>query len=248
MKKIIIANWKLNPLTVSKAVVLARKIDRGRATIRGVETIIAPPFPYLRDIAKVLRRARLGAQNIFGKDAGAFTGEVSSPMLASLGIRYVIVGHSERRLYAHETNEEMNAKIKRALASGLSVVLCIGERDRVKDNFLRFVKHQLFSALKGVPRGHAKKILIAYEPVWAIGTGKPVSPDDLREMAIYIRRLLFDLFGRKAAHSIPVLYGGSVTAKNSGSFLRVDGVSGLLVGGASLDPEEFIGIMKSAED
>lgn len=246
MKKIIVANWKLNPSTIAKAIDLARKIDHGAKKMRGIEIVIAPPFPYVRDIGKILRRAHLGAQNVFGKNEGAFTGEVSAPMLVSCGARYVIIGHSERRIYARETNAEINAKVKRAASSGLFAVLCIGERDRTKENFLRFVKQQLLGGLKGIQKRHAKKIFIAYEPVWAIGTGKPVRPDDLREMAIYIRRILFDVFGRKAAHSIPVLYGGSVTSKNSALFLNVDGVSGLLVGGASLDPEEFIGIAKNA--
>ena len=245
MSKIIIANWKTNPATVKKAVNLAKEIDRGTRRIKKAIIVIATPFPYLRDVGKAIRRAHLGAQNAFMKDTGAYTGEVSSPMLVSVGVKYVIIGHSERRMYAHEKNEEINEKMKRVLASNVSPVLCIGERDRTKENFYRFVKHQLLLGLHGIPKSKAKKIIITYEPVWAIGTGKPVSPDDLREMVVYIRRVLFDIFGRKAAHSIPVLYGGSVTPKNASQFLGVQGVSGLLVGGASLDPDGFIEIVKS---
>ncbi|PIR69200.1 MAG: triose-phosphate isomerase [Candidatus Niyogibacteria bacterium CG10_big_fil_rev_8_21_14_0_10_46_36] len=244
--KIIIANWKSNPHTVKKAVRLARDIERGVSRLRRVRTVIAPPTAYLRDVGKALRSSRLGAQNASVKDEGPFTGEVSAPMLSSVGVSYVILGHSERRMHFHETDTEINEKIKRALKSGLSVVLCVGERDRSKERFLQLVKHQILAGLKKVSRGHSKKIIIAYEPIWAIGTGSPVSPEDLYEMTLYIRRILLDLFGKKAAHAMQVLYGGSVSSKNAASFLSVEGVDGLLVGGASLRAQEFIHITKEA--
>ncbi|MDP2677032.1 MAG: triose-phosphate isomerase [bacterium] len=246
MKKIIIANWKLNPPTATKAISLAGAIERGIKKIRKAEAVIAPPSLYMRDVGRVLRRARLGAQNIFWEDSGAFTGEISASMLVSLGAQYVIIGHSERREYFHETDQEINGKIRRALKGGLSVVLCVGERDRSKEKFLQFVKQQILAGLKKIPRVYSKKIIIAYEPIWAIGTGDPVSPDDLYEMTLYIRRILFDLFGKKAAHTMRVVYGGSVSSKNAASFLSVEGVDGLLVGGASLDARDFVDIVRSA--
>lgn len=247
MKKIIIANWKLNPSTVQKAVGLARAVERGVKKNRKVDIVIAPPSLYMRDVGKTLRRARLGAQNLFWEDSGAFTGEISASMIMSLGGEYVIVGHSERRAYFHETDADINGKVRHALTKGLHVVLCVGERDRGKENFLQVVKHQMLADLKKIPQRYSKKIIIAYEPIWAIGTGNVVSPHDLYEMALYIRRILLDVFGKRVAHATKILYGGSVSSKNAASFLEVDGVSGLLVGGASLDPKEFIGIVKSAQ-
>ncbi|MBI4114792.1 MAG: triose-phosphate isomerase [Candidatus Niyogibacteria bacterium] len=253
MRKIIIANWKLNPATLAAAQLLARRIEKVLALIsskrlgrsKKAEMVIAPPFPFLLEVGRILRRSSLGAQDVFWEEKGAYTGAVSPLMLRSLGVRYVIVGHSERRDFAHETDAEINGKIRSALAKGFFVVLCVGEKDRKKENFERFVKQELLLDFQGIPKKYSKKIIIAYEPIWAIGTGKTVRSSDLYEMVMYIRRVLFDIFGKKAAHSIPVLYGGSVNAKNANIFLEVDGVNGLLVGGASLDPEEFLGIVKS---
>lgn len=246
MKKIIIGNWKMNPTSLSQVVKLAREIDKNIPTKRKLELVIAPPFPFLIPVREVLTKSKLGAQNSFWKEKGAYTGEVSPAMLKSVGVKYVILGHSERREHLYESDEIINKKIKTVLASGLKAIFCVGERDRAKEDFQLFVKNELSSGLKNIPVKFFRRIIIAYEPIWSIGTGKTVGPQDLYEMSIYIRRVLLDIFGKEAAHSIPVLYGGSVDSRNSRSFLEVDGINGLLVGGASTNAQEFIKIIKSA--
>lgn len=246
MKKIIIGNWKLNPTTLARALQIQSRIHHFVKKSRRAFVILAPPFPFLHPLVIKAKGLHIAAQNSFWEATGAYTGEVSPAILRSINVRYVIIGHSERREYMRETDAQINKKVKTALKSGLTVILCIGEKSRDEENFQKIVKNQLFSDIKGVAKTYAHKIIIAYEPVWAIGTGKTVHPADLYEMAMYIRRALFDVFGKKAAHSIPVLYGGSVHSKNAGDFLAVDGVDGLLVGGASLDPKEFGKIIEIA--
>ena len=166
-------------------------------------------------------------------------------MIASLGVQFVIAGHSERRTLG-ETDAMVNQKVKAILAGGLRAVLCVGEHDRTEENFQQFVRRQLASACAGIAKKKAAHLIIAYEPVWAIGTGKVVGTNDLFEMATYIRRTLLEMFGKAQALRIPILYGGSVNESNARGFLDVAGVGGLLVGGASLDAEEFSAIVKSA--
>lgn len=246
MKKIIVANWKINPQHVDDAVRRAQVIDRGMRRMRGIEAVIAPPFPFLAALKKHTRNLILCAQDVSCRESGAYTGEVSRSMLESVGARVIIVGHSERREHNNENDDVVNKKIKAALSRKTRVILCVGEKDRQPDNFQLFVKQQILSAFRNVAKQFSKQVIIAYEPVWAIGTGKTVNPNDLYEMAIYIRRTLLDVFSKKAAHTIPVLYGGSIDSKNAKYFLGVEGVNGLLVGGASLNPHEFLKIADSA--
>ncbi|QQG45836.1 MAG: triose-phosphate isomerase [Candidatus Niyogibacteria bacterium] len=230
-KKIIIANWKMNPQNSEQAASLFKKIVLGVKKSRKSKVVVAPPFVFLPALQKI-GGLDLAAQDVFWKDEGAYTGEISPKMLKNVGVSYVIVGHSERREFLGETDEMINRKVKAALSAGLKTVL-------------NFVKDELRSDLEGVSQRFAKNLIIAYEPLWAIGTGNAAEPDDIFEMATYIRRNIFDILGKKAAYETPILYGGSVDRKNAEAFLRARGVGGLLVGGASLLSKEFIDIVKS---
>ncbi len=240
MNKIIIANWKLNPLTEKDAVRLATASD-----VSGV--VICPPFPFLEKVHGALKKAALGAQDIFWESSGAYTGEVSAPMLKNFGVSYVIIGHSERRALG-ETDSDINKKVKAALVAGLKVILCVGEPWAIKKKGLaaakNFVAGQIkkdLAGLKSLVINH-KSLTIAYEPIWAIGTGKNDKPENTAEMVKFIKKLLVSSHKSK----VSVLYGGSVNAKNIADFLERGCVDGALVGGASLKPAEFKKIMKIA--
>lgn len=240
MRKLIVANWKMHPVAVRQAVGLARASDT-----RGV--VIAPPFPFLEVVGKVLRHAALGAQDIFWAARGAFTGEVSPTMLKAFGVRYVIIGHSERRALG-ETDTMVARKVTAALGAGLAVILCVGEPwDVRRKSFAaakRFVVRQLRADLRGIGSSVVSRqsLVIAYEPVWAIGTGRADKPADAATMAQFIRKSL--VVSRKL--SVRVLYGGSVNTRNAHAFLARREIDGALVGGASLKPVEFKKIVEVA--
>ncbi len=247
MKPLIIANWKMNPPSRAQARGLFRKIARGVSGVRGIELAIAPPFPYLA-LLRSSRKIRLAAQDAFGETAGAYTGEVSPAMLRDLGVRYVIIGHSERRRIFGESDELINGKIRAALAAGLTPVIAVGEDLPDSEAVVpSVIASQLAKAIHGLPRRRLRGIAVAYEPVWAIGTGQAATPDAATRRAIYIRKLLTAKLGRGVADTIRILYGGSVSAKNAAAFIAGDirGMEGLLVGGASLNAAEFIGIVRS---
>lgn len=245
MKKIIAANWKMNPSSRSEAVRLAKASDE-----KGV--IIFPPFVFLSAISKIIKKADLGAQDVFWEnppDGGAFTGEISANMIKRSGGSWVIIGHSERRRYLEESDEIINKKIKASLASGLKVILCIGESLTVKkegtDFAKNFIKSQLKKNLLGLENFNLKdsNLVIAYEPIWAIGTGKPDDPADAADMAGFIKSYL--------SANIPalkpvVLYGGSVTSSNTARIFEHKEIDGALVGGASLKTGEFKKIIRIA--
>lgn len=241
MKRIIVANWKMNPKTAKEAKKLFKSISGFAKKSKKAEIILALPFVYLPLFGK--SKIKLCAQNVFYKEQGAYTGEISPAMLKSLGVDCSIVGHSERRWKINEDDELINKKVKAGLKAGLKVILAIGEKERDGSEFWKFLKNQIKSDLSGVPKKLAKNLIIAYEPVWAIGTKKPIYPKDLLETAIFIRRTLLDIFGRERAFKTPILYGGSVEPENAREFLEIEGISGLLVGGASLDAEKFKQIM-----
>ena len=247
MKRIIIANWKMNPQSAKEARRLFEKIKTRARSMKRTEAVVAPPCIFL----PVLRGAgslKLGAQDISSKEMGAFTGEVSARMVKNSGASYVIVGHSERRELGEE-NDIVREKIYQALSHGMRAVLCVGEKERNREAFPHIVKEEIKSALKGVPRRFAGRTIIAYEPVWAISThsgGKSDTPQNFFEMSIYIRRTILDVWGKSAALKIPIIYGGSVNAKNAKGFLNIKSCAGLLVGRASLDPKEFKKILEIA--
>ncbi len=247
--KIIIGNWKMNPLTLKEAEKLFNDIKKSVSYVRKTTIVICPPFLYLEKFKKRSRKINLGAQDAFLGDVGAFTGEVSAEMLYNAGVKYVILGHSERRALG-ETNELVNKKIKGSLSAGLTPILCVGESMRDENHsYFNLVKTQLEECLNGVKKTFASKIVIAYEPIWAISNTvnrTDATSADLREMAIFIRKVLSDKFGAETS-CIRVIYGGSVNEKDALDFLNNGGVDGLLSGRASLDAKKFAEIVKICE-
>lgn len=232
------ANWKMNPTSESAATELARNTD-----ISGV--VIIPPFPFIQAIGSVLKNAALGAQNVFWENSGAYTGEVSPIMLKGLGVSYVIIGHSERRKYFKETDEIISKKVKIAIDSGLNVILCVGENEDIRKNgtaaSVEFVEKQLEQSIMDMSKNNTAEIIIAYEPVWAIGTGKNATPEDAEEMAEYIKKVIKRL--DKFRKPVRVLYGGSVSQKNARGLSSGKNIGGFLVGGASLNAQELRGVI-----
>lgn len=229
------------PKTLGEARRIFVQIKRVVKPSRKVRTIICAPYPYLGALMTTRGNVALGAQNCFWEDDGARTGEVSPAMLASLGVSYVILGHSERRALG-ETNEDIARKARAAVGRGLSVILCVGEKARDEHGmYYAEVRDQLIGSLVGFPKGAVRRLIIAYEPVWAIGTKarRSATPADYREMSIHIRKHLTDLFGKKSAFRVPILYGGSVDDANAEGFLDSGGADGFLIGRVSLDPERF---------
>ena len=245
-KKIIVGNWKMNPLTLKEAEKLFTNVAKNISTVKRTEIVVCPPFPYMEKLKKLARKIIMGAQNAFYGDVGAFTGEVSAEMLYDIGARYVILGHSERRA-GGENNSDINKKIKSALVAGLRPVLCVGENVRDLDHgYFNLVKMQLEECLLGISKNSISKIIIAYEPIWAISSTpdrKDATSGDSMEMAIFIKKVLADKFGREAS-GVRIIYGGSVNTKNAKDFLQNGGVDGLLVGNASLDAKKFSDIVK----
>jgi len=232
--KLIVGNWKSNPdsATASEKLAIAEDYE-------GV--VIVPPFQYLERVRSTLRHASLGAQDVFWEDGGPYTGEVSPNQLKNLGVSHVIVGHSERREYLGETDGIVNKKAKAALDKGLKVVLCVGEPIHVRKVGMQaakdFITNQIKNALRGVKRSDSKRVIIAYEPVWAVGTGTPDIPEEAAEICGYIKNLV-SVEG--------VIYGGSVNSKNAKEFLGQEDIDGALPGGASLKPKEFQKIVEAA--
>jgi triosephosphate isomerase (TIM) len=258
MKKIIIANWKMNPATAKEAQQLATRIQQGTSGISDIKVVICPPFPYLSSLGNKGNQnyISLGGQDCFYEMRGSYTGAVSPLMLKDLGCEYVILGHSERKQYFGETNEIINKKLKASLKAGLDIILCIGEESRdsfdSKGKWMREldpkVKEQLVLALRDVKKSQVKNIVVAYEPIWAIGTGSPATSDDVLSVKIFVKKILSELYDRKIADATKVLYGGSTNKKNTASFVGDEGVDGLLVGGSSLDSEEFSAMVKAISE
>lgn len=241
----------MNPRSLKDAVKLFSSMVKSISRIKKTEIIICPPFLYFEKLKKISRKIFLGAQDAFWGDVGAFTGEISSEMLYNFGIRHVILGHSERRALG-ETDALINKKIKATLSVGLAPIVCIGEikRDLGHGHF-DVVKAQIRECLRGVSKNSISKIIIAYEPVWAISStpGRfDATPADSLEMTIFIRRVLSDLSTPEIARETRVIYGGSVNERDVGDFLGHGGVDGVLVGRASLDPKKFVEIVKIAEN
>ncbi len=249
-KPLIIANWKVNPVSAAAARGLFGRIGRGLARARGVEVAVAPPFPYL-PLLRPGRKVKLAAQDVFWEERGAYTGEVSAPMLRDLGVSYVIIGHSERRRIFGEGDEAINRKVRAVLKAGLVPVVAIGEEALESNEVVpQELARQLSQALLGIASPKLAGAVVAYEPVWAISTrpgSRPDTPDNATRRALYIRKLIMKMLPRRTADTIRVIYGGSVNAKNGAQFISRDirGMEGLLVGGASLNPKEFVEIVRS---
>jgi len=230
MKPLIVANWKCNPVTLKEAKLLFNLVWKGTKNVRNVEVVICPPFLYIPNPKSQNSNIKLGAQDCFWEEKGAFTGEVSPPMLKNLGCKYVIVGHSERRRYFKETDEMINKKIKAALKNGLKPILCIEKISQIK------------KGIKWITKKDLKKIILAYEPVWAIGTGRACGIPEAKKVNLSIRKIFKDYNPPATPY---VLYGGSVNYQNARDFIKKAKFQGLLIGGASLDPKEFIAIVKN---
>ena len=246
-KKLIAGNWKMNK-TLDEAVELAKALVENNQNISDRDIMIAPTFVCLKSVYDVIKGSpiKLGAQNMYFEDSGAYTSEISADMLLSVGCEYVILGHSERRNIFNETNEMINKKIKKALEKGLKPILCVGEllEDRESGKMNEVVKSQIDGSLDGISDNDMKKIIIAYEPVWAIGTGKTATPDDADNMHAFIRSHIADKFSQETADQLRILYGGSVKETNVDNLMSMENIDGALVGGAALKPDSFTRIIK----
>jgi triosephosphate isomerase len=242
-------NWKMH-LTRPEARALAQKVAAAMPGLQESRIVLIPPFTALGEVGAVLAGSdvRLGAQNLFWEDTGAYTGEVSAPMLKEAGCAHVLVGHSERRQYFGETDETVNRKVHAALRSGLSPIVCVGEvlEERESGRTTERIDAQLSAGLRGLSPAEMEGIVLAYEPVWAIGTGKTASPGQAEEVHAHIRGRLRDNYGNDRATCAIILYGGSVKPANSYPLFKEKNIDGFLVGGASLDAVDFIGIAGEA--
>ncbi|MGV7221213.1 MAG: triose-phosphate isomerase [Nitrospinales bacterium] len=247
-KYIVVANWKMN-LLISESTSLVHNILDKYDPKGNVEVGLAPPFTALSNIKNQLSDTNLllGGQNIYSEHHGAFTGEISAPMLKDVGCDFVILGHSERRIYFNEDDQFINRKVKIALESGLNIIFCIGEslEQYDKGETESIVKSQLINGLQGVSGSEMEKLIIAYEPIWAIGTGKNAEPDQAQSVHKYIRGVIGEIWDEDVSGKIQIQYGGSVNSDNSSEILSQDDIDGALIGGASLDAESFCAIINT---
>lgn len=250
-KKIVAGNWKMN-LTLEEGQKLTSEIVNmvTDELNQSVTVVINPPFTHLQSVKKLIEGAKdifLGAQNCSDKVSGAYTGEVSAPMLASLGASYVIIGHSERREYFKETAEQLTEKVKLALANGLTPIFCCGEPLEIREANTQdaYVTEQLTASLFGFSEAEIQQLVLAYEPIWAIGTGRTASSDQAQEMHAAIRKHLASKYGQGIADGISILYGGSCKPDNAQDIFSKSDVDGGLIGGASLKSRDFVDIVKS---
>jgi len=245
-KPFIAGNWKMYK-NCYEAVETAKKLVKILHGINHVDIMIAPPFTALLSVYEVVKESpvTIGAQNLFWEKEGAYTGEISPGMIVSSGCRYVIIGHSERRQYFGETDKTVNKKIRSAVNNGLVPVICVGEteKDRDAEETFNILDKQIKMGLEGFSPDDLQHMILAYEPVWAIGTGKTATSAQAQEVHQFLRNLIENLFGKKIAGSIRILYGGSVKPENIGELMSMPDIDGALVGGASLDAEKFAGII-----
>lgn len=250
-KNIVAGNWKMNT-TLPEGLQLAKDVNEA---LKGIEpkcdVVIAVPFTHLASVNEVIDKSKLGlgAENCADHTSGAYTGEVSAPMVASTGANYVILGHSERRQYYGETSEILKEKVVLALANNLTPIFCIGEvlEERENGTFFEVVKAQIVDALFGFSAEDFGKIVLAYEPVWAIGTGKTATDDQAEEMHAFIRGVIAEKYGEEVADNTSILYGGSCKPSNAKALFAKPNVDGGLIGGASLDAASFMGIVTAFE-
>ncbi|WP_435550212.1 triose-phosphate isomerase [Desulfobacterium sp. N47] len=246
-KPFIAGNWKMYK-TCSEAVETAGKLVKLLSQTSDVDIMIAPAYIALAQVHEAVKGScvMLGAQNLFWEKKGAYTGEISPEMIVSAGCTYIIIGHSERRQYFGETNETVNKKIKAAISYNLKPVFCIGEseKEREANDTFNVLDKQVKIGLEGLSQDNMQNVTLAYEPVWAIGTGKTASSEQAQEVHLFLRNLIEKLFGENIAESIRILYGGSVKPENIAELMTMPDVDGALVGGASLDADKFMRIVK----
>ncbi|MCE9566960.1 MAG: triose-phosphate isomerase [Planctomycetes bacterium] len=248
-KKFVAGNWKMNT-TLAEAKALATALAQGVGTSTAADVAVCPPYPWLVPVHEALKGSSvgLGAQDVSHEPKGAFTGEVSTAMIKEAGCKYVVLGHSERRHILGESDVEVHLKLHTAVEAGLYVILCMGETlvEREKGLAERVFQRQVYSAVAGITDEQWSRIIIAYEPVWAIGTGKTATPDQAQNAHYFIRTKIRSLHGEKIANALPILYGGSVTADTAAGLFSQPDVDGGLVGGASLKADQFLAIVKAA--
>lgn len=245
-KKVVAGNWKMNK-TVIEARALADSLKGIIGKIKHPSVVVCPPFTALTEVAMSLKDSeiQIGGQNMHEADSGAFTGEVSAEMLLTCGCSHVILGHSERRTLFSETDRRVNAKTRKALAAGLVPIVCVGETldQREAGTTEKVIEEQTSGSLDSLSVDQMKTTVIAYEPVWAIGTGRTATPEQAEEVHAFIRKLLATRFDAKTSQEVTILYGGSVTAKNAAGLFAKENIDGALVGGASLKADEFAAIV-----
>lgn len=248
-KPIIAGNWKMFK-TVPEALAFAAEV-KGKAEVDGVDSVICAPFTNLPALVDALKgtQVKVGAQNLHFEDNGAFTGEISGVMLKELGVEYVIIGHSERRAYFAETDEIVNKKVLAAFKHGLTPIVCVGEKleEREAGQTKDVCRVQTLGAFEGVSAEQAVQVVVAYEPIWAIGTGKSSTADDANEVIGYIREQLAGKYGAAVADAIRIQYGGSVKPGNIREYMQQSHIDGALVGGASLEPASYIQLVEGAK-
>lgn len=249
METLIVANWKCHPTTLKEAEDLFNSIKQGIKKIKGVEVVICPPFVYL-PLMDPGRSLNLGAQDCFWEKKGPYTSGISPLMLKDLGCRYVILGHSERRKYFKDSDQIVNKKLRGALKQKLNPILCVGETktQKEKGNTQKVIKQQIERGLKKVSEPQIKQVVVGYEPRWAIGSGKPCSPEEVRVVNLLIRKAISKLYDKNISNELKILYGGSVDSKKALSYTEEAEVQGLLVGSASLKPQEFTKIVKKTQE
>jgi len=247
-KKVIAGNWKMH-MNLHQSQKLVSEIINGLGKDSRSEVIVCPPFTSLSEVSSLLKgtQVKLGAQNMFYEENGAYTAEISADMLKSVGCEYVILGHSERRVIFNESNELINKKVKAALSKGLKPIFCIGELLEQRENgqTMNVISMQVEKGLEGIAAEQMKNIIIAYEPVWAIGTGKTATPEQAQEVHSFIRELVVKKYSTSVAENLIIQYGGSVKPDNSGELLSQKDIDGALVGGACLKADSFLSIIAS---
>ena len=242
MKALIAANWKMNK-DIKEAVSFVRDLKKLAKNAKNIDIVICPQFTLLSKLDELLKNSeiKLGAQNMHFEEKGAYTGEISPLMLKDAGCEYVILGHSERRQYFKETDDLINEKVKSALKNKLKPILCIGEtlQQRNNNKTIEIIENQLMNCLNNINENEIKNIAIAYEPVWAIGTGRNATPEQAEEVHKFIRSLLLKIYNKKISDNARIIYGGSVKPENIKDLMAMKNINGALVGGASLEPESF---------
>jgi triosephosphate isomerase len=248
-KKVIAGNWKMNN-DISESQNLVSGIISGLGNDTKCEVIVCPPFTSLSEVSTLIKNTpvKLGAQNMHYEDSGAYTGEISNSMLKSVGCECVIIGHSERRTIFGENDKMINKKINKALESGLKVIFCIGEslEQREEGNTNEVVKKQIVNGLINVTSDDLTNIIVAYEPIWAIGTGKTATPEQAQEVHFFIRGQIEKIYSKESAENLQIQYGGSVKPENAATLLSQPDIDGALVGGACLKADSFLSIIASA--
>lgn len=244
---IVAGNWKMNK-TVGEAVELVNQLKQRLSDIKGREIIVCPPFISIVVVKEVIKNSniKLGAQNMYFEKSGAYTGEISPLMVKDAGCEYVIIGHSERRQYFGETDEGVNKKMHVAWENGLIPIVCVGETlpQREKNETFSVIERQVKTGTAGLIAGQPEKLVIAYEPVWAIGTGKTATPPQAEEVHSFIRKLYSEIYGKNAAESVRILYGGSVKPNNISEIMKQPNIDGGLIGGASLKVDDFVKLVR----